>query len=123
MMGVQVSARLEWLLALIAGACCVRACLQTGRLLLCTTPNQRICCHRPQLVTQTGAAARSGEAGRGCLFVAHRGAGAYATSLWDAAAPLERIHVGDMADSSGARFMESFESRHSDHSFTAQVVR
>ncbi|KIZ01992.1 3'(2'), 5'-bisphosphate nucleotidase [Monoraphidium neglectum] len=69
------------------------------------------------------AASRSGEAGRGCLFLAHRGAGAYAADLWDAAAPLQRIRVNDVADNSGARFMESFESRHSDHSFTGQVAR
>jgi hypothetical protein len=69
------------------------------------------------------AASRSGDAGRGCLFLAHRGRGAYAAALWDAGSPLERIHVDDVAGTSGARFMESFESRHSDHSFTAQVVR
>jgi hypothetical protein len=76
----------------------------------------------PRPPHHSGAAARSNEAGRGCLFVAHRGAGAYTASLWDASAPLERIAVGDMTNTSGARFMESFESRHSDHSFTAQVV-
>lgn len=68
----------------------------------------------------TAAASRSGEAGRGCLFVAHRGRGAYAADLWDPAAPLERIRVDDVE---GARFMESYESRHSDHSFTAAVAK
>lgn len=34
-----------------------------------------------------------------------------------------RITVADMTDMAGARFMESFESRHSDHTFTAAVVR
>lgn len=70
-----------------------------------------------------GAAARSGDAGRGCLFAAHRGAGAYLAPLWEPAAALARIAVADCEDTSAARFMESFESRHSDHSFTARVVR
>lgn len=69
------------------------------------------------------AAARGGGAGRGCLFLAHRDRGAYACGLWDGAGALERIRVEDVVDASGARFMESFESRHSDHSFTAQVAR
>ena len=33
--------------------------------------------------------------------------------------PQQRIHVKDDADFSKSRFMESYESRHSDHSFTA----
>jgi hypothetical protein len=37
-------------------------------------------------------------------------------------AQLTCIHVQDAADMQHARFMESFESRHSDHSFTAAVV-
>jgi hypothetical protein len=78
---------------------------------------------RPRpLPAPAAAASRSGDAGRGCLFMAHRGRGAYAAALWDAAGPVERIHVDDVPEASGARFMESFESRHSDHSFTAQVV-
>jgi hypothetical protein len=36
---------------------------------------------------------------------------------------LRRISVRDEADMANARFMESYESRHSDHSFTAAVVR
>eukprot|EP00877_Chromochloris_zofingiensis_P002003 jgi/Chrzof1/11803/Cz06g10200.t1 len=71
----------------------------------------------------TGAAGRSDTAGVGCLFLAHRGHGAYASSLWDDSSPLERIHVNDVSDVSQARFMESYESRHSDHSFTAAVAR
>ena len=81
----------------------------------------------PSLPKTTGAAARGDDADRGCLFAAHRGAGAYAAPLWDAGGALERVRVADAAEGpggmAGARFMESYESRHSDHSFTARVVR
>ncbi|KXZ44070.1 hypothetical protein GPECTOR_74g684 [Gonium pectorale] len=70
-----------------------------------------------------GAAARCGQEGVGCLFSAHRGAGAFATPLWDDAAAPVRIVVADVADPGGARFMESVESRHSSHSTTAAVAR
>lgn len=79
-----------------------------------------------------GAAERSSSAGVGCMFLAHRGAGAYVAPLSSAeaagvavstgATDLTRIHVQDASDMQLARFMESFESRHSDHSFTAAVV-
>jgi hypothetical protein len=67
----------------------------------------------------------------GCLFLAHRGAGAYVSPLPAEAtgssisagkATLQRISVQDASDMQQARFMESYESRHSDHSFTAAVV-
>ena len=35
--------------------------------------------------------------------------------------PEQRISVADSADFGNARFMESFESRHSDHDFTKQL--
>jgi hypothetical protein len=35
--------------------------------------------------------------------------------------PEERISVADSGDFSGARFMESFESKHSDHDFTGRL--
>lgn len=35
--------------------------------------------------------------------------------------PQHRISVAESGDMSQARFMESFESKHSDHSFTAQL--
>jgi hypothetical protein len=80
-----------------------------------------------------GAAGRSSAEGVGCLFLAHRGAGAYVAPLSSQApagpklssssAGLQRIHVQDATDMQQARFMESYESRHSDHSFTAAVVR
>lgn len=78
-----------------------------------------------------GAAERSSAQGVGCLFLAHRGAGAYVapmsgqsagSSISAGQAGLERIHVQDESDMQQARFMESYESRHSDHSFTAAVV-
>lgn len=79
-----------------------------------------------------GAADRSSAEGVGCLFLAHRGAGAYVVPLSGQSAgskisagkaQLTRIHVQDASDMQQARFMESYESRHSDHSFTAAVVR
>jgi hypothetical protein len=76
------------------------------------------------------------------MFLAHRGVGAFVTPLSAAPAAagtplsqlsgrgssgsegvLTRIRVRDTADTGAARFMESYESRHSDHSFTAAVVR
>lgn len=36
--------------------------------------------------------------------------------------PSERLQLGDIEDFSQIRFMESFESKHSDHSFTAQLA-
>jgi hypothetical protein len=35
--------------------------------------------------------------------------------------PDEQISVADSGDFSGARFMESFESKHSDHDFTGRL--
>eukprot|EP00878_Enallax_costatus_P005475 GHUV01005746.1.p1 GENE.GHUV01005746.1~~GHUV01005746.1.p1 ORF type:complete len:403 (+),score=134.31 GHUV01005746.1:292-1500(+) len=75
------------------------------------------------------AASRSSSSDVGVLFLAHRGCGAYAAPLPQQPTPLSssskltRIHVQDVTDMSGARFMESFESRHSDHSFTAAVAK
>jgi hypothetical protein len=84
-------------------------------------------------ICAAGAAGRSSSEGVGCLFLAHKGAGAYVAPLSSQApagaklssssSGLQRIHVQDAADMQQARFMESFESRHSDHSFTAAVVR
>ncbi len=69
----------------------------------------------------TGAAGRSDSTGTGCLFLAHRGHGAFAAPLSSDGKP-ERIHVNASSDMAAARFMESYESRHSDHSFAARVV-
>lgn len=72
---------------------------------------------------QASVASRSDQADMGSLFLAHHDHGAYFTKLWDPSAPLQRIHVKDGSDFSNARYMESFESRHSDQSFTAQVAK
>lgn len=57
----------------------------------------------------------------GALFACARGAGSWSASLWDEAAPLERVRADDASPVADARVMESFESRHSDHSFAARV--
>lgn len=59
-----------------------------------------------------------------CALFKHRGEGAYALPLFGESdlSDMQRISVNDMSDMAGARFMESFEARHSDHSFTAAVV-
>ncbi|KAF6257560.1 hypothetical protein COO60DRAFT_1622225 [Scenedesmus sp. NREL 46B-D3] len=78
-----------------------------------------------------GAAHKSNSADVGCLFLAHQGAGAYVAPLSTASdsssaadsSSLRRIGVRDESDMANARFMESYESRHSDHSFTAAVAK
>jgi hypothetical protein len=85
---------------------------------------------RLSAVLLPGAAGKSNSAGVGCLFLAHRGAGAYVAPLNTASSSssaadsssMRRISVRDESNMSNARFMESYESRHSDHSFTAAVV-
>ncbi|KAG1654946.1 hypothetical protein FOA52_003267 [Chlamydomonas sp. UWO 241] len=58
----------------------------------------------------------------GSLFVAHRGYGSYSCALsGDASSPLVRVRVAD-APASSAVVMESYESRHSSHSFAASVA-
>ncbi|WIA11614.1 hypothetical protein OEZ85_011718 [Tetradesmus obliquus] len=70
------------------------------------------------------AAGKSSSADVGCLFLAHRGAGAYVAPLSSSSSSsLRRISVRDESDMANARFMESYESRHSDHSFTAAVAK
>ncbi|MEW5304345.1 MAG: hypothetical protein WDW36_006961 [Sanguina aurantia] len=83
----------------------------------------------PNLPTGDGAAGvmqRSGSSGVGSLFTAMRGAGSFQVPLWDVTAPATAITVQDLSSAAdgmaGARYMESFESRHSDHSLAAQVA-
>jgi 3'(2'), 5'-bisphosphate nucleotidase/inositol polyphosphate 1-phosphatase len=57
----------------------------------------------------------------GALFACARGSGAWSADLWDETVKLERVNVDDLAPVSQARVMESFESRHSDHSFASRV--
>eukprot|EP00200_Dunaliella_tertiolecta_P000683 CAMPEP_0202359124 /NCGR_PEP_ID=MMETSP1126-20121109/12530_1 /ASSEMBLY_ACC=CAM_ASM_000457 /TAXON_ID=3047 /ORGANISM="Dunaliella tertiolecta, Strain CCMP1320" /LENGTH=431 /DNA_ID=CAMNT_0048952449 /DNA_START=103 /DNA_END=1399 /DNA_ORIENTATION=- len=73
-----------------------------------------------------GPPSRGNQEGIGCLFLAHKGAGAYKAALYGARGidGVQRIGVHDFAEGgfANARFMESYESRHSDHSFTASVA-
>ena len=71
------------------------------------------------------ALSRNGLPGIGCLFLGHRGQGAYKAPYKGTSGlqGLQRIGVRDFSHGfAEARFMESWESRHSDHSFTAAVV-
>lgn len=65
---------------------------------------------------------KSGQANVGEIFAAVRGYGAFSAPLVCSSSHMTRIQVKDVKDFSTARIMESFESRHSDHSFTAQVA-
>jgi len=57
---------------------------------------------------------------RGCLFAAHRGAGATVRTLDD---PTERVvHVSDASEADAARFCESVESAHTDQSQSRRVA-
>eukprot|EP00884_Botryococcus_braunii_P005140 jgi/Botrbrau1/14627/Bobra.0364s0011.1 len=75
---------------------------------------------------ESGAAKRVGEAGVGCLFTAVRGQGAFqqplSLSFGRESAP-QPLKVKDSSDFSQQRFMESYESGHSDFSFTAAVAK
>ena len=71
--------------------------------------------------------AGEGPWGRGSLFFAHQGFGAYCSPLWQhdgqQAVPPRRVWVHDVQPPfHGARFMEAVEAKHSDHSFTAALV-
>eukprot|EP00879_Flechtneria_rotunda_P017178 GHRR01017991.1.p1 GENE.GHRR01017991.1~~GHRR01017991.1.p1 ORF type:complete len:409 (+),score=126.91 GHRR01017991.1:145-1371(+) len=96
------------------------------------------CPNLPQGAVQDddgGAAAadRSNSTDVGCLFLAHRSHGAYVAPLdrqsdsnstsSSNSSGIKQIHVQDVDDMAQARFMESYESRHSDHSFTADVAQ
>lgn len=64
----------------------------------------------------------------GCIFAARRGCGAFTGPLFmedaDGAAslPATRIHCNDLLAPEEARFMESYDSRHSDHSLSAAIA-
>ena len=66
---------------------------------------------------------RAADSDVGCLYIAHKGHGTFSAPLADASAPFTQIRVKDVSDAAEAQFMESFESRHSDQSFSAQVAR
>jgi 3'(2'), 5'-bisphosphate nucleotidase/inositol polyphosphate 1-phosphatase len=62
------------------------------------------------------------EDGVGCVFAARRGAGARAGPLFAPGLPSIAIRCNDALAPEEARFMESFERRHSNHEVSAQVA-
>ncbi|KAK9826270.1 hypothetical protein WJX74_004713 [Apatococcus lobatus] len=71
-----------------------------------------------------GSALRSGKADVGCLFAASRGNGAFVGSIAGDEMPSTRINVQEQySKPEEARFMESFESRHSDFNFSGRVAQ
>lgn len=68
-----------------------------------------------------GAASHVASDGAGVLFTAQLGCGAAVAPLSDSGVPQQRIFVSESGDHSQSRFMESFESKHSDHTFTAKL--
>lgn len=72
---------------------------------------------------EAGAASRSSEGGVGCLFAAQKGHGAFVGPLRGDEAAGQALQLSDLADVSEARFMESYESAHSDQSFTSRLAR
>ncbi|KAK9825413.1 hypothetical protein WJX81_003131 [Elliptochloris bilobata] len=69
-----------------------------------------------------GAAERVGQAGVGALFSATLGGGAFVGPLKEGGQPLQRLALEDSADFGEARFMESYESKQSDHSFAGRLA-
>ncbi|CAK0782351.1 hypothetical protein CVIRNUC_005644 [Coccomyxa viridis] len=68
------------------------------------------------------SASKAGTDGVGVIFAAEKGQGAFAGPLSDDGRPGERLQLEDPQDFTELRFMESFESKHSDHSFTAKLA-
>ena len=59
----------------------------------------------------------------GCIFAGRRGQGAYAGPLFDyVGLPNRRVYCNDHVGAEEARFMESFEKRHSNHTMSAGVA-
>ena len=59
----------------------------------------------------------------GCLFTGTKGEKAYVSSLWSDDLPQSPIRVDTETPMSQIRFMESFESRHSNHELARKLVR
>jgi 3'(2'), 5'-bisphosphate nucleotidase len=57
-----------------------------------------------------------GQGGKGCIFVAERGSGAYRIIPGENAVK-EKIRVSTESDGAGLRFVESVEEEHADHGF------
>ncbi|KAK9811515.1 hypothetical protein WJX72_005139 [[Myrmecia] bisecta] len=70
-----------------------------------------------------GAAAKVGSEGIGCLFAAQRGQGAFVGPLTGEGLPQQRLGLDDSGDMSAVRFMESYEAKHNDFSFTGRVAK
>lgn len=83
---------------------------------------QRSACETWKLVSVTGLGQRVGTTRqRRALPVPAAVDVKGACGAADSGVPEERISVSDSAAFSGARFMESFESKHSDHDFTGRL--
>lgn len=70
-----------------------------------------------------------GQAGRsfiqdgvGCIFAAHIGRGTFTGPLFEAGLPLKRIRCNNSLSPEEVRYMESFETRHSNHSLSLSVA-
>ncbi|CAL5228744.1 g11929 [Coccomyxa viridis] len=68
------------------------------------------------------SASKAGTDGVGVIFAAERNQGAFAGPLSGNGRPGEQLQLGDSQDFSQVRFMESYESKHSDHDFTAMLA-
>ncbi|GAB4821949.1 hypothetical protein N2152v2_008995 [Parachlorella kessleri] len=67
-------------------------------------------------------ASRSFDESIGMLFAAQRGCGTYAGSLWSEALPMQRVFVDDLPPAQ-CQYMESFETKHSDHALAAGIAQ
>lgn len=70
----------------------------------------------------TDVAARSFDEDVGMLFAARRGHGTYAGPLWGEGFPVERVFCNDTLPPAKCRYMESYESKHSNHSLAAGIA-
>lgn len=59
----------------------------------------------------------------GCLFVGTRGGDAHLGSLWSDIEPDQIISVDTETPLNQIRFMESYESKHSNHELARNLVR
>ncbi|CAL8471122.1 g10664 [Coccomyxa elongata] len=68
------------------------------------------------------SAEKAGSDGIGVIFAAQKGCGAFAGPLAGDVPPEQCLQLADTQDFSQIRFMESYESRHSDFDFTAKLA-
>lgn len=69
-----------------------------------------------------GVAEKVGTEGIGCIFTAVKGQGAFVGPLNGSMSSV-KLKLEDTSDFSTARFMESYESKHSDQSFTSKLAK